>query len=230
MTLRERAVDLVELMDDPSCDTRRLDATYRRFGLVNRAVSGWGAVYRRALRPALRRMGRPAHVLDIGSGGGDVIARLSRLADKDGLDVRWTGSEPEPRALRASERHANDRIRFVPGDSRALRDAGERFDIVLSNHVLHHLDPAGLQGFAEDSLALSRELVLHADIERGRRAYALWSVGSLPLAPGTFLRIDGLRSIRRSYRSEELAAALGTPWRVVRPAPFRLLAMAHGRG
>ena len=230
MTLRERAVDLVELMDDPACDARRLDATYRRFGLVNRAVSGWDAVYRRALRPALRRLARPARVLDLGSGGGDVIARLSRLAHRDGLDVHWTGSEPEPRALRASERHASDRIRFMPGDSSALREAGERFDVVISNHVLHHLDSDGLARFAEDSLALSRELVLHADIERGRLAYGLWSVGVLPLAPGTFLRTDGLRSIRRSYRTDELATALGEPWRVVRPAPFRLLAMARGRG
>ena len=43
-----------------------------------------------------------------------------------------------------------------------------------------------------------------------------------------FLRVDGLRSIRRSYRAPELAAALGAPWRVETPAPFRVLAVARG--
>ena len=46
-----------------------------------------------------------------------------------------------------------------------------------------------------------------------------------PFAPGTFLRTDGLRSIRRSYRVDELAAALGESWRVSAASPFRILAV-----
>ena len=111
---------------------------------------------------------------------------------------------------------------------RALLAAGESFDIVVSNHVLHHLDAAALRGFTDDSLALSRGSVLHADIARGRLAYGLYAVGIAPLSAGTFLRVDGLRSIRRSYRAPELAAALGGPWRVQTPAPFRVLAVARG--
>ena len=71
--------------------------------------------------------------------------------------------------------------------------------------------------------------MLHADIARGRLAYGLYAVGITPLSVGTFLRVDGLRSIRRSYRAPELAAALGAPWVVETPAPFRLLATAKGR-
>ena len=106
--------------------------------------------------------------------------------------------------------------------------AGARFDAVVSNHVLHQLDAEELAAFAADALALSRGPVLLADIARGRLAYALYAVGITPLAPGTFLRTDGLRSIRRSYRPDELAAALGAPWRVEEPAPFRLLAIGAG--
>jgi 2-polyprenyl-3-methyl-5-hydroxy-6-metoxy-1,4-benzoquinol methylase len=119
-------------------------------------------------------------------------------------------------------------VRFVAQDSTALLAAGERFDLVISNHVLHHLDAAALASFTGDSLALSTGTVLHADIARGRLAYALYAVGIAPLSAGTFLRVDGLRSIRRSYRAPELAAALGSPWRVETPAPFRVLAVARG--
>lgn len=229
MSLRERAVDLTEIMDDPACDPARLAATYRRFGTVNRLVSGWGAVYRRSLGPFLRQLGRPARVLDLGSGGGDLIARLARLADRDGLTVSWTGADPDSRAHTAASARRRGDMRFICAHSGDLRAAGERFDAVLSNHLLHHLSVPDLHDLADDSLALSSGIVLHSDIERGHRAYALYGVGVLPLAPGTFLHTDGLRSIRRSYRAQELATALGHPWRVERPAPFRLLATAAGR-
>jgi 2-polyprenyl-3-methyl-5-hydroxy-6-metoxy-1,4-benzoquinol methylase len=226
--LAQRDTALVELMDDPDCDPRRLAATYRRFDLVNRAVSAWGGVYRVHLRPRLRALRRPARVLDLGCGGGDVVVRLAGLAARDGLDVEWVGADPDPRAREAARERERPGVRFVSRGSAELRASGETFDIVLSNHVIHHLEPTELRGFVDDSRALARSAVLHADIARGRLAYALYAVGVTPLAPGTFLRTDGLRSIRRSYRADELARALGDPWRVDTPAPFRVLALADG--
>lgn len=228
MNLAARDDHLTELMDDPACDERRLQATLHRFGTVNRLISRWGAVYRAHLRPHLARLGRPARVLDLGCGGGDVVVRLSRLARRDSLDVSWVGADPDPRALEAAQRRDAPGVEFRVADSAALLAGGEQFDAVLSNHVLHHLSPAGLRGFAGDSRMLSSGVVLHSDIARGRVAYGLYAVGITPLAPGTFLRTDGLRSIRRSYRADELTAALGRGWRVERPASFRLLAVAEG--
>ncbi|WP_019180351.1 methyltransferase domain-containing protein [Microbacterium yannicii] len=234
MSLAVRDLAVVELMDDPECDARRLKATLRRFGTVNRLVSGWGTVYRTTLAPYLASLGRPAHVLDLGAGGGDLVARLSALADRDGLDVTWTGVDPDPRAHEvAVERELPETVRFRCADAATLLDEGARFDVVLSNHVLHHLGPE-LSDFAAESLQLSRGLVLHGDIERSRLAYALYTAGITPLAPGTFLRTDGLRSIRRSFTRAELAGALAErasdEWRVEKPAPFRLLAVGRGRG
>lgn len=233
MTLAARDTRLRELMDDPDCDLARLHTTLRRFSVVNRLVSGWGTVYRSRVAPHLRRLGRPARVLDLGCGGGDVIARLAALARREGLVAEWVGVDPDERALAVARRYAGPGIRFEATDSAALRAAGERFDLVISNHVLHHLDEAAFAAFRDDSLALvedgPRGLVLHGDIARGRAAYGLYAVGITPLAPGSFLRTDGLRSIRRSFTAPELADALGPGWRVEQPAPFRVLAVAEGR-
>lgn len=226
MNLSQRDQQLRELMDDPDCDPQRLDATLRRFGLVNRVVSGWDRLYRTRLRRLLADLGRPARVLDLGSGGGDVIARLTQLSARDGLSVDFTGADPDPRAHRAATARGLPEARFLCTDAEELLESGETFDVVLSNHVLHHLDDEELRRFAEASRQLATRRVLHNDIARSRLAYGLFAVGISPVAPGTFLRVDGLRSIRRSYRRDELAAALGPDWAVTSPASFRLLAQS----
>ncbi|MFB7892140.1 methyltransferase domain-containing protein [Microbacterium sp. NPDC056044] len=232
MSLAVRDDRLAELMDDPSCDPELLRATLVRFGTVNRLVSGWGVVYRTRLRPHLAALGRPAHVLDIGSGGGDLVSRLAAAARSDGFEVTWTGIDPDPRAHEVAEaRPPIPGASFRRADAATLVAEGRTYDAVLSNHVLHHLGD-DLPEFAAESLALSRGIVLHSDIARSRLAYGLYAVAVTPFARGTFLRTDGLRSIRRSYTRAELAAALdgngrGT-WSVEHPVPFRLVAVGRG--
>jgi len=88
--------------------------------------------------------------------------------------------------------------------------------------VLHHLDDAGRTAVLADSERLAERLVLHGDLERGRLAYAAWWVGTLPVRR-SFLRTDGLRSIRRSWTAAELRGVVPSGWRVERQRPCRLL-------
>lgn len=86
-------------MDDPRCDEVTLQRTVRRFGLVNRAVSGWGRIYTAHLRPFLRARSAdpraaPTRIVDVGCGGGDVAFGLARRARRDGFAVEVVGSIP----------------------------------------------------------------------------------------------------------------------------------------
>lgn len=221
--LGRRDATLTELMDDPRCDPARLRRTYAAFRLVNPVVSGWRATYRRLIRPLLSPT-ETRTLLDVGSGGGDLPRALAGWAARDGLLLEVTGIDPDPRA----HDYASS-LPSVPGVTfrgAGTADLDERFDFVVSNHVLHHVDD--LPGFLADTARLARVLTVHGDISRSRLAYAVFGILGAPFA-GTFIRHDGLLSIRRSYTPGELGAFLPSEWRVIPQAPSRLLLVRAGR-
>ncbi|MBB4693117.1 methyltransferase domain-containing protein [Paractinoplanes abujensis] len=211
-----------ELMDDPGCDLDRLERTYRQFTTVNRLVSGWRRLYRRRIRPKLDTR-RPTTLLDIGFGGGDISRALSRWAARDGLLLHTTAVDPDPRALRHVRRLPADGVHFEQASSADLVARGDTYDLVTSNHLLHHLDAAELAALLADSVALARRLVIHNDLARGHVGYGLYAAATLPFARRSFVHQDGLLSIRRSYRRAELQAAVPPEWRVTPMIPQRLL-------
>ena len=222
MTFAVRSSELAEIMDGP-CDEARLFATYRHFALANRVVSGWRRIYVRRVRPMLAGASGRTRLLDVGFGGGDIPRALATWADADWLRLDVIAIDPDERALRfARGVGGGGRVRYLAATSRELLDAGERFDLVISNHVLHHLGDGERDALLADSAGFGARLVIHDDIERSRLAYAAWAVGALPFAIDSFAHVDGLRSIRRSYTARELAA-LAPGWRVERLFPWRLL-------
>ncbi|TFD50197.1 methyltransferase domain-containing protein [Cryobacterium frigoriphilum] len=221
-SLRRRAVDAVEIMDGPDCDPERLDRTYADFHVVNLAVSGWRSMYCRSIRPGLSTT-RPSTLLDVGSGGGDVSRCLARWAARDGLRLEVTAIDPDVRAHTwASAQPPVPGLSFRRALSSELVAEGARFDFVVSNHVLHHLSAAELQGLLADSRALARRGVLHADIARGRLAYLGFSLGTWPFFRRSYIRADGLTSIRRSFTAAELRRVAPAGWTVRRAHPYRL--------
>lgn len=195
-------------MDDPDCDLEALRRTYALFQPINRLVAGWRRIYTRQLRPALSPT-RSTTLLDIGSGGGDVPRALAGWAARDGLLLDVTAIDPDDRAHAfASGLEAVPNVRFRRTMSADLVAAGERFDLVTSNHLLHHLGQADLAALLADSERLARRLVVHNDIARSGLAYGAYRAATVPLARGSFVHFDGSLSIRRSYRASELRSAL----------------------
>jgi 2-polyprenyl-3-methyl-5-hydroxy-6-metoxy-1,4-benzoquinol methylase len=219
--LAERDPGAVEEMDRPDCDPGKLDRTYAQFGIVNAVVSGWRRTYTSLLRPAFSA-NRANTLLDIGCGGGDLPRALSRWAHLDGLQLEVTGIDPDERAhAYATSRPALPGLSFRRALSSDLVAEGAMFDAVVSNHVLHHLDQAAFTGLLDDTEHLTRTVAVHSDIARHPLGYALFSVGTLPL-PGSYIRQDGLTSIRRSYTPGELRGAVAgrDSWQVRTAAPF----------
>lgn len=213
----------MEEMDRPDCDPARLQRTYAQFPLINAVVSGWRSNYRQRIRPLLSAS-RQTTLLDIGCGGGDVARGLARWAARDGLWLEVTAIDPDHRALAfARAQPPVPRLSYRQAFSGELLAEGAVFDVVISNHMLHHLNPGEFQGLLQDSEALATTAAIHSDIARSPVAYALFAAGTLPFFPGSFIRRDGLTSIRRSYTADELRACVTQGWRVERATPYRNL-------
>lgn len=221
--LRKRDPDARELMDEPDCDPRRLQNTYRHFGFVN-VISRSGWIYRRWVKPAMTNRDQTYSLLDVGFGGGDIALQIAHRANRDGAKLRVTGIEIDRRALDYVEtlkRPENVAFRIV--DIHELAESGERFDFVISNHMLHHLNQEAFRRMLEDAARVCNHWVLFIDLRRSDLAYGLFATAAYPLFRKSFVPHDGLASLRRSYTFSELQDIAPSGWKVTQLSPFRLV-------
>lgn len=213
-----------ELMDADDLDPASYAAVVGDLARVNRITL--------AARPTLGFLARGVRgmkrfrLLDVGFGDGDMLRRIARWAARRGLEAELVGIDLNPRSEPAARAHTPPElpIRYSTGDYADL--AGERWDVIVSSLVAHHMTPVQLVAFlrfmqAEAGVGwLVNDLHRHAFAHRGfplLAALARWH---------PIVRHDGALSIARSYRPAEwppiLAEAGIADARVYRAFPFRL--------
>lgn len=223
--LQNRDAGLQEFMDDPNCDLEMLYATYNQFETVNQLIGGWKRIYTNHIRPALLTADDNASILDIGCGGGDILRMLNTFCVDDGLNVQFTGIEPDNRAIKYIESQSwPANFTFRNTNSHKLAHQKRTFTVVISNHLIHHLTAKELDHICADAEMLADEIVIFSDIERSDIGYLGFRTIAPLLFRNSFIVADGIRSIRRSYRKDELQSLLPGGWNVHRQFPFRLLA------
>lgn len=253
--LSRRQTELTEWMDLRDCDPVMLRNTYRYFSIVNRLISRWDAVYRRWIRPELHphRTFRLLDVgsgggdlayrirqLAVGDGfrlsvtgidpdprAWDFAVNTYNISNDGSSGSGWNAFDPEESTRTSTSGIAagTDGLQFRRESARSLIDRKESFDFVICNHVLHHLKDETIPEFMSELTELARIRVLCSDIERSVTGYAMFSVATWPLFPKSFIRADGLISIRKSFTLHELRRLSPAGWTVNRMFPYRLLAV-----
>ncbi|MDE1155324.1 MAG: methyltransferase domain-containing protein [Acidobacteriaceae bacterium] len=197
-----------------------------------RRVNRWFLGYRPTmawLKHLPRNRQEPIRILDVGSGGGDLLREIARWSKRRGVAVELTGIDLNPHCARAAMESTPDElhISWVTGDAMEYRRL-QRIDIVVSSLTAHHLEDAEivrLLRWLEETAQLGWFI---NDLERGEWSYRLF--GLLPWH--SMVRHDGPVSFRRAFRTEDwqnLLSAAGIPESVVTLERWRPGRLCVGR-
>ncbi len=218
-----------EYLDDPAVNARVAQRSMEDVARSNALFGGAHAVLAElddVFTEALAAHSRPQlTLLDVGTGLGDIPARVRERAGQRGVSVQTTGLDTSN--VLAIAAYA-DALPIVRADALALPMANRSVDIVMCSQVLHHFP-------GDDGARLLRELdrvarvrVVVSDIRRSWLAAAGIWLASWPLRFHPVSRHDGVVSVLRGFTREELAAAVktavGVTPRVRRHRGFRVTA------
>ena len=210
----DRRAQLTELMDEP-CSYAEFRDCLRDLTRVNRTVFSY--------RPTLEWLERstagarePMHIVDVGSGAGDMLRRIEQWARTRKIAVRLTGVDRNPYAGRAAREFSgkDSAIEWVTSDAYAYRpDAG--IDLVISSLFTHHLDNADIVEFLRWMEQVAARGWFVNDLRRGRAPYYAFTLLANVMRWHRFVRHDGPVSVRRSFSVDDWAryarqAGLGT--------------------
>ncbi len=168
----------------------------------------------------------PLRLLDVGYGDGDMLRAIAHWARARNQSVDLVGIDLNPRSAPAARAatDARDRIDYRTGDYAAL--AGERWDVIVSSLVAHHMTRAQLVAFVRFMAAHAAQGWFVNDLYRSIVAQTAFRFGAALLGLHPIVRHDGALSVARSYRVGEwapiLADAGASHAHVRRVFPYRL--------
>ncbi len=192
-------------MDDPGLERSRHLQALGALARINRVSLVADRVWADVLR-LHRREGRPIRVLDVACGGGDVLHRVARRAERGGVAVELHGCDVSSVALdaaRASAPHATP-LHFFRLDV-LQEELPEGFDLICSSLFLHHLAEESAVHLLRGMAAATVSSLLIQDLRRTRLGYLLASAGILLLTRSEVVKSDGPASVEGAFTMAEAA-------------------------
>ena len=193
--------ELPEWMDEP-CSYEDFRECLMDLGQVNRLALSY--------RPTLAFLDelveatpkQKLRIVDVGSGGGDMLRRVERWAERRGVQVKLTGIDLNPYAARVARElmPASSNIQWLTGDAFAYT---EPVDVVLSSLFTHHLEEAEVVRFLAWSEAVARCGWFVNDLCREETPYRLFGMLAKGMRWHRFVQHDGPVSFRRSFREDD---------------------------
>lgn len=230
-----------ELMDDPALDPaehRRALAGLNRLNVLSRAArpvcSALLAMWRERQRDG-QRAGQvaagPISIVDIATGGGDLLVELARELPA-ALRGRLIGVDISRTALATAQQNAT--AAGIAGEwlaSDVVRDGlpmeNQSVDFAVCSLFLHHLKSDEVVRVLKELARISRIGIIISDLRRSRTGLLLAASAGRIVTRSPIVHADSVKSVRAAWTQGELAqlaAAAGLDnARVERIWPYRLL-------
>jgi SAM-dependent methyltransferase len=192
---------LSEMMDSPEADAQELAGTFLQLSLINAVtLAYWPIGAQIGYFWNKDRAQRHWDILDLGSGNGDTLRYIDRLAQKRQRSVTLTGLDHCEAAI-SSARSSTDKdasIKFCHED--VLAPSGEySADVIITSLLMHHLQD-------KDIIHLLRWMTQRAgkgwvicDLHRHPLPYVLIQVLTPLMGCNRMIRHDSRLSVARAF-------------------------------
>jgi SAM-dependent methyltransferase len=202
-TKRAQPSELQEWMDEP-CSYEDFRTCLRDLARVNRWTFATKPTidFLERMTAAKTNGSQPLRIVDVGSGGGDMLRAIEHWARKSHIPVRLVGIDLNPYAKRAAMEFTQQgsEIEWITGDAFSYDGA---VDVVVSSLFTHHLSDEEIIQFLNWSDAIARRGWFVSDLCREPMPYRLFGAWSKLMRWHRFVQHDGPVSFRRSFREAD---------------------------
>ncbi len=190
-----------ELLDADYIPEKELYRNLRELDFINKWLGGYSISFS-ALKKVLTK-DRAFTLVDIGSGGGDTLKRISAWQKKTGFQLNLYGVDIKPVCIVYAETNAPDSdIHFICDNYKNVYRHIPRLDIIHASLFCHHLSAQeiiDLIGFAR----LHGAVLVINDLERNGLAYYMIKFLTRVFSRSYLVKNDAPVSVARGFRKIE---------------------------
>jgi SAM-dependent methyltransferase len=225
-----------EMMDMPGQPRELLEDDLRNLRIINRLLGN----YRNVVCGLARLVGTQNidrfSLLDVGSGSGDIPARITDWAQRRGIKTSIVALEPEPVtvAQAAAQTRNFPEVTVLRGDGMAPPFHAASFDFVLASQLLHHFSEEQIIRLLRIWSPLARRAIIVSDLVRHPLAYYGIRLLTKCCTRNPMTRSDAPLSVARAFTLAEWRALLREadvgPFQILSAFPFRVMALIFSKG
>ncbi len=196
-----------EIMDDFYLEGDELIEALDKISRINQLLGG-NSLTLNGIKQILSQtdLSKTLCIVDIGCGNGDMLRMLADYGLKNHLDFKLIGVDANAftinYARRLSAKFPN--ITYVCLDVFNTEFQNLKYDIALCTLTLHHFSNEKVMDLITIFNSNARLGVVINDLQRSKLAYRLFEIIGIVFGLNRMSREDGLVSILRGFRKEEL--------------------------
>ena len=199
--------DTPEIMDDFTLEGEVLREALDKIAKINQFLGG-NSLTLNGVKELILTVpkSRLITIVDVGCGNGDLLRVLSNYGKKNNYSFNLVGIDANAftinHAKKLSESYSN--ITFKCEDIFEFNFSQLKCDIILCTLTLHHFKNEEIESLLTTVYANSNLGIVINDLHRSSLAYRLFQVICFLFQLNSMSREDGLTSILRGFKKEEL--------------------------
>jgi 2-polyprenyl-3-methyl-5-hydroxy-6-metoxy-1,4-benzoquinol methylase len=200
-----------EIMDDFHIEGNELHGALDQIASINKLLGG-NKITLDGVKQLLRHHDKevPVTIADIGCGNGDMLRMLADYAMNNGFTFSLTGVDANASTIAyAKQLSATYNIKYQCLDVFKAEFKNVRYDIALCTLTLHHFDNEQIEQLLHTFNKNASIGIIINDLHRSKIAYGLFKVAGFALRLNKMAKQDGLVSILRGFRKNEIENMAG---------------------